>query len=439
MPKRNIIWILVAGVVALLLWKIPESAVRRDDLYTKYGPLLDVRVQVLKHYVEGVSDAKLLKGAVDGMLSHLDPYCAYFDQKEYEQFDKRTKGQFYGIGVEVTRLPGEGLLIVSPIEGSPAFQAGLRAGDRITGIDGLKTDNMPLAKGVELISGKPGTSVHLTLYRPSTEETFSRTVTRGLITVRTVRGWARNGEWDWDYLIDPEHRIGYVRISAFEGQTPEQFDEVIRDLLARHHMRGLVLDVRDNPGGLLPKVVSIVDRFVREGRIVSTKRRVGPEQTYIATGKDLYPDFPMAVLINRGSASASEILAGALRDHGRATLVGERTFGKGSVQELIPLENGNGAIKLTTAYYYLPNGERIHGHGVAPHIVVDLTPEEKSAMLESQVAVFSTSLTPSTQPSTQPATATAPDPTARVEMLIDRQLQEALKVVREQLATRPAE
>lgn len=441
MPKRNIIWILVAGIVALLLWKIPETAVRQDALYNQFSPLLDVRVQVLKHYVDEVADPKLLKGAIEGMLNHLDPYCAFFDEKEYEQFSKRTKGQFYGIGVEVTRLPGEGLLIVTPIEGSPAFHAGLQTGDRITEIDGVQTDNLPLSKSVEMIGGKPGTSVRLTVLRPTTEETFERSITRGLITVRTVRGWARDPEWDWDYLIDPEHRLGYVRISTFEGQTAEQFDEVIRHLLTRHQMRGLVLDLRDNPGGLLPVVVKIANRFIAEGRIVSTKRRVGPEQTFMATGENLYPGFPLAILVNRGSASASEILAGALRDHRRATLVGERTFGKGSVQELIELENGSGAVKLTVAYYYLPNGERIHGQGVAPHHLVDLTPQEKTEMLDSHMAVFSTSGAPfGEEPAqTQPATATAPEQSNRVEILIDRQLQVALDLIRQELTTQPAE
>lgn len=446
MPKRNIIWILVAGVVALLLWKVPESAVRRDALYSQFSPLLDVRVQVLKHYVEEVDDQKLLKGAIDGMLNRLDPYCAYMDNNEYEQFNKRTKGQFYGIGIEVTRVPGEGLLVVTPIEGSPAFAAGLRTGDRITAIDGSKTDNMPLTKGVELIGGKPGTSVRLTVFRPGTEETFDKTVTRGLVIVRTVRGWARNSEWDWDYLIDDKDRIGYIRISSFEGQTEEQFDQIVRDLLHQHHMRGLVLDLRDNPGGLLPVVVSIANRFIKEGRIVSTKRRIGPEQAFIATGENIYPDFPMTVLINGGSASASEILAGCLRDHGRATLVGERSFGKGSVQELMELENGSGAVKLTTAYYYLPNGERIHGHGVAPHKVVDLSPQEKTELLESQLAVFSTSAPsnggatkPATAPAPATATASAPESGNRIEIMIDRQLQEALTLVRGRLATMPAD
>lgn len=459
MPKRNIVWILVAGVVALLLWKIPEGAVRRDQLYTQFGPLLDVRVQVIKHYVDPVDDKQLLKGAIEGMVNHLDPYCAYFNAKEYEQFDRRTKGQFQGIGIEVSRLPGEGLLIVSPIEGTPAFQAGLRAGDHITAIDGVKTDNLPLEKGVEMITGNPGTSVELTIFRPSTDEVFEKTITRGLIVVRTVRGWARSADWEWDYLIDPEKRIGYVRISGFEKPTAEHFDDVVRDLLSRGRMRALVLDLRDDPGGLLDAAVNIANHFVPGGGvIVSTRSRIGPEQTYTANGKDLYPEFPMVVLVNRGSASASEILSGALRDHGRAKLVGERTFGKGCVQELIPLENGNGAVKLTTMYYYLPKGERIHGRGIMPDIVVDLTPAERTALAESQVAVYSTAQMPRTRPATSTApsstnaattvpaatpgpvstTATAPAG-ERLAIMVDRQLQTAMDILRQQLASRPAE
>ena len=447
MPKRNIIWILVAGVIALLLWRIPEGAVRRDALYTQFGPLLDVRVQVLQHYVEPVEEKQqlMLKGAINGMLTQLDPYCVYFTTKEYDLFNKRASGQFNGIGVEVERLPGEGLQIISPIEGSPAFQAGLRASDRITAIDGINTSSKTLEESVALIMGHPGTSVTLTLFRPSTEEIFERTITRCLITVRSVRGWARSDDWQWDYLIDPEQQIGYVRISGFERVTNEQFDDVLRDLIGRQRMRGLVLDLRDNSGGLMDTAVSIANKFIHEGNvIVSTRNRVGSVGTYLADGKDLYPDFPMAVLINHGSASAAEILAGALRDHKRATLVGERSFGKGSVQDLIQLENGSGAIKLTTAYYYLPNGERIHGHGIAPDRVVDLTSAERKELAESLLAVYSTSTKPTSLPATQSSSSSLPEsqPTtsgSRAAIMIDRQLKSALDVVRQQLATQPKE
>lgn len=438
MPKRNLVWIMVLAVIAVLLWKVPESLIRRDTLYTQFSPLLDVLFQIRKNYVEETDDKELLHGAIDGMLGRLDPYSQYFDASEYEQFQKRTKGQFVGIGIEVGEIPGIGLQVVAPIEGSPAYKAGIRAGDRILKIDGKPTSEMKVSDAIEHIQGKPGTSVTLTIDRAGVDGPFEQAVTRGLITVRTVRGWARSAEWEWDYLIDPAHRIGYVRISSFEELTGTQLDEAIKELLTRHRMRGLILDVRDNPGGLLGVVVEICKRFVREGVIVSTKGRHKPEERYLATGENLYPPIPLVVLVNKGSASASEILAGALRDHERATLVGERTFGKGSVQEPVLLSDNRGAIKLTTAYYYLPKGERIHGRGVAPDRIVDLTSRERTELIESSIAVYSTArLLTTTRAATQPAPSTASAP-ARFEIAIDRQLREGLDILREQLASRPA-
>ncbi len=449
MPKRNIVWLLIGAVVVVLLLKAPESIVRRDQLYTQFGPLLDVRVQVRKHYVEEVDDAALLRGAIDGMLNRLDPYTMYFDEQEYEQFHQRTQGQFSGIGIEVGQGRSGGLVVISPIEGSPAFHAGLRAGDRITRIDGRDTSNMSLAQGVRLIQGRAGTSVTLTIYRPATDTTAEKVITRGLVTVRTVRGWARDDKWRWDYLIDPEHRIGYIRISGFEAQTAEQFDEALTELRSRQDLAALVIDVRDNPGGLLDVVSSIVNRFIAEGVIVSTRGRFSPEKVYTATRDEKYPPFPLAVLVNGGSASAAEILAGALQDHGRAVVVGEPTFGKGSVQELIQLENNNGAVKLTTAYYYLPKGERIHGRGIQPDVLVELSPRERAMLVDSQQAVYSTTHTPPSGPeggppqAPGPSTATATDtaPAARTPAAaipIDRQLAEALAVLRQRLATQPS-
>ncbi len=434
MPKRNLVWIAVGGVIALLLWKVPESFIRRDNLLNHFGPLLDVQNQIIKNYVEDVDREVLLHGAIDGMLGRLDPYSEYYNEKELQQFHKRTEGQFEGIGIEVGPLPGGGLLVVSPIEGSPAFYAGLRAADRIVEIDGRKTDDVPLEEAVGLITGKPGTSVTLKILRPSSGEVLTKTITRGLITVRTVRGFARSETWDWDYLIDPEHRIGYIRISSFEGHTAEQVDQALKELLNHHRMRGLILDLRDDPGGLLDVVVQIANRFIRDGMIVSTKGKYTPSHPYLAVPeRALAEEFPIVVLVNRGSASASEILAGALKDRRRAIVVGEQTFGKGSVQELRSLDNHPGGVKLTVAYYYLPNGERIHGKGITPDRVIELTSEERTRLLESQLAVYSTGLTPTT---TQAATTSAP---ARVsiDISVDRQLQEALKILREQLATQP--
>ncbi|UCD28910.1 MAG: hypothetical protein JSV03_00040, partial [Planctomycetota bacterium] len=274
--------------------------------------------------------------------------------------------------------------------------------------------------------------------RPSTKETFEKTITRQMIEMRTVRGWARNEKWEWDYIIDPQYRIGYVRISSFERLTTQQLDEVMKELLAKKRIRGLILDLRNNPGGLLPVVVDLTNRFLPEGTIVSTKGRITTEEPYLATYEHTYPKIPTVVLINRGSASASEIFAGALKDHQRAILVGEKTFGKGSVQEIFRIENRDGStsrIKLTTAYYHLPNGERIHGRGVEPHKIVELTDEERMALNKSRLAVYSTSHIPTT---TQAATATTPAD-KRVEIIIDRQLQTALDALREQVNTQSSD
>lgn len=440
MPKRNIVWIAIATVVAVGLWQIPGIIARRDALYNRFSPLLDVRVQILKNYVEEIDEDELVRGAIRGMLGRLDPYCEFLDPAEHQQIRRRTDGQFSGIGIQVERASTGELLVVSPIEGSPAFLKGIRSGDLITRVNGENTADLPdLRTGVELITGDPGTTVTLGVYRPATDEVLEFKITRGIVTLPTIRGWARTPDGEWDYLIDRDARIAYVRVLSFEGRTADQLDEVINALLARHRMRGLVLDVRDNPGGLLDVVVTISNRFLSEGRIVSTRGRQTGERPYLARPDPTYPDFPMAVVVNKGSASASEILAGALRDHGRAVLVGERTFGKGSVQELIPLGDppgSQGAVKLTTAYYYLPNGERIHGRGVMPDHLVELTLEEREAKLEAQRRVHAVDPPSRT---TQPTTDTAPaDVPELIEILIDRQLEEAISILRERLATRPA-
>jgi carboxyl-terminal processing protease len=267
-------------------------------------------------------------------------------------------------------------------------------------------------------------------------------INRAQITLRSVRGWARNGsrEREWEYLIDPEHRIGYIRIFSFERHTTEQLDAAVRELLARHRMRALILDIRDNPGGLLPIVAEMANCFLSSGLIVSIKGRNKRETPYMADDKWTYPNFPLAILVNGGSASASEILAGALQDHRRAVLIGERTFGKGSVQEMFAVQTKGGTrgqLKLTTSYYYLPQGERIHEIGVEPDIRVELTPAERDARIEATRAVYwpRGSTAPANTPTeTGPATEPSAD---RAEIPIDRQLEAALEVLRGSLATQP--
>ena len=472
MPKRNIVWIIIGVTVAVLLWKGPESRIRRDALYRQFSPLLDVRLQIQKHYVEKVDENDLLHGAIDGMLSRLDPYSAFYTESEYGEFQKRTEGQFPGIGIHVGTHTDGGLLVVSPIEGSPAFRARIRAGDRISHIDGVETRGKSVDQCVKMISGQPDTPVTLTVERVGIREPFKVTINRAIVNVPTVRGWARSEDWKWDYVIDREARIGYVRILSFEGHTDEQFRQIVDDLFNRDQIRGLIIDVRDNPGGLLDVVVSIANYFIADGVIVSTKSRSAPKKDYVATLEGTYPPIPVAVLVNGGSASASEILSGALKDHKRAAVVGEKTFGKGSVQTILQVENNNGWVKLTTAYYYLPNGERIHGKGIVPDRVVALTSDERAQLLDSWLSVYAAGDYPTTTqaasapatgaapdknkpvatrttasssapatapakiPTTSTATATAPAGTTepkRFEIIIDRQLRTAIEEVRKQL------
>lgn len=481
MPKRNIVWIIIGVTVAVLLWKGPESRIRRDTLYNQFSPLLDVRLQIQKHYVEPVKEDDLLHGAIDGMLSRLDPYSAFYTESEYGEFQKRTEGQFPGIGVHVGTHTDGGLLVVSPIEGSPAFRARIRAGDRITHIDGVETRGKSVDQCVKLISGEPNTRVTLTIERAGIREPFKVTITRAIVNVPTVRGWARTEDWKWDYVIDRAMGIGYVRILSFEGHTDEQFRQIVDDLLSRELIRGLIIDVRDNPGGLLDVVVSIANNFLTQGVIVSTKSRLAPEKPYVASREGTYPPIPLAILVNGGSASASEILSGAFKDHKRAVVVGEKTFGKGSVQTILQVENHNGWVKLTTAYYYLPNGERIHGKGVVPDRPVTLTSDERAQLLDSWLSVYAagdyptttpaattpatsttpagdcstaTQTAPASAPTSTPAAATAPveEPVSpspatvtapagegeprRFEIIIDRQLRTAIEEVRRQLPER---
>ncbi|MBP7934385.1 MAG: S41 family peptidase [Phycisphaerae bacterium] len=462
MPKRNIVWIIIAVTVAVLLWKGPESRIRRDALYNQFSPLLDVRLQIQKHYVEQVREDDLLHGAIDGMLSRLDPYSTFYTESEYAEFQKRTEGQFPGIGVHVGTHTDGGLLVVSPIEGSPAFRARIRSGDRITHIDGEETRGKSVEQCVKLISGEAGTRVTLTIERTGIREPFKITITRAIVNVPTVRGWARTEDWKWEYVIDQAAGIGYVRILSFEGHTDEQFRQIVDDLFSREQIRGLIIDVRDNPGGLLDVVVAIANYFIPEGVIVSTKSRLAPPKPYVATRDGTYPPIPLAILVNGGSASASEILAGALKDHQRAAVIGENTFGKGSVQTILQVENDNGWVKLTTAYYYLPNGERIHGKGVQPDRAVILTSDERAQLLDSWLSVYAAGDYPTTTQATTTPTTTTPAPSQpasaqattaaaasapatatapagerkprRFEIIIDRQLRAAIDTIRTQLA-----
>ncbi len=426
MPKRNIAWMLVIILIALLFWKLPQTVARRDEVYRTLGTLVDIRREVLKSYVEEVDEDDLIRGAIEGMLSSLDQYSTYFGPEQMAELKQATSGKYGGIGIEIGMKDGW-LTVISPIEGTPAFHAGLLAGDRIIEIEGETTKGMSLIDAVKKLTGKPGSKVQLTVQHELQAKKSTVTLTRDIIKIVSVKGWRRNKNNGWEYMIDPAEKIGYVRITKFTPETAGNLDEAIKKLESRG-MKGMILDLRFNPGGLLEAAVEVADRFLREGVIVSTKGRWSQKNESEAKAEGTYRDFPLVVLVNRYSASAAEIVSGALRDHKRAVVVGERTFGKGSVQNVISLEGGQGAIKLTTAYYYLPNGTCIHRSdraketdkwGVEPLIEIKLDDEELVEVLKSRREADI--IRPTSQPTTTQA---KPHP------LIDRQLDQALKILK---------
>jgi carboxyl-terminal processing protease len=349
----------VACVTALLLFNSAASAAQQDDTetYRLLNLFGDVFERVRADHVEKVSDKQLIEAAITGMMSALDPHSSYMNAERFKEMQVQTRGQFGGLGIQVTLE--EGLIkVISPIDDTPAFEAGIQAGDLISHLDGEPVTGMTLNDAVDKMRGPVGTKIKLTIRRKD-QEPFDVTITRAIIKIKSVRSRL-------------EGDIGYVRITQFTEQTDaglkkalKGFDDEVGDKLS-----GIVLDLRNNPGGLLDQAIAVCDDFLEKGEIVSTRsRRPEDTQRYNARPGDLAHDVPMVVLINGGSASASEIVAGALQDHRRAVILGTRSFGKGSVQTIVPL-SGHGAMRLTTARYYTPSGRSIQAVGIEPDIQV---------------------------------------------------------------------
>ncbi|MCH6482915.1 S41 family peptidase [Pseudoxanthomonas sp. LH2527] len=310
---------------------------------------------VKEAYVEPVEDKKLMQSAIRGLLLDLDPHSTYFDKADSEAFDEQANGAYEGIGVELMQQPDRTLLVVSPIDDTPAAKAGIKSGDLITAIDGKP---ISAEDGMEPLRGAPGSRIVLTIVREGTPKPFDVSLVRDTIRVASVRS----------RVLEPGY--GYVRISAFQTDTAADFQKQVDKLQENGKLRGLVLDLRSNPGGLLLAAVQIADDLLDSGNIVSTRGRLSiSDSKFDATPGDRLDGAPVVVLVDAGSASASEVLAGALRDNQRARVVGSRTFGKGSVQTVLPLDNGD-SVKLTTARYYTPSGKSIQASGIVPDVVV---------------------------------------------------------------------
>ena len=316
----------------------------------------DVFERVRSDYVEEVSDEELIEAAVRGMLTDLDPHSAFLNRKHFRDMQVQTKGEFGGLGIEVT-MEGGYVKVVSPIDETPAFRAGMKAGDLITHLDGEHVQGLTLSQAVEKMRGPINSDITLTVRRDT--KSFDVTITRDKIRIRSVRSRT-------------EGNVGYVRITSFSEQTETGLNKAVEKIKTElgDKLAGFVLDLRNNPGGLLDQAVLVSDAFLEEGEIVSTRGRVQENaQRFHATPGDITNGLPIVVLINSGSASASEIVAGALQDHRRAIILGKNSFGKGSVQTIIPLGR-NGAIKLTTQRYYTPSGTAIQAKGIVPDIEV---------------------------------------------------------------------
>jgi carboxyl-terminal processing protease len=324
----------------------------------------------------------------DGAMSRLDDFSSVIWPEDLSQFSRSTKGNFTGVGIQITRRDGE-LVVVTPLPNTPAYQAGIRAGDVIATVDGEDASQWSLNRAVNEITGPEGSEVTLGIDREGKKELLKFDIKRAEIEIESVRGWRHTPDGDWDYWIDESAGIGYVRLSQFIPQTAGDLDKAVNKLQQSGQINGLILDLRYNPGGLLSSAVDVADRFLKDGAIVSTVDGQGNRNTKSsAKQRDTYSRFPVVVLVNDASASASEIVSGALQDHGRALVIGQRTFGKGSVQDLYPLVRRQAYLKLTTQYYALPDGKIIHRQpgdqtwGIEPDLTVPMTNEQRTDAME---------------------------------------------------------
>ncbi len=371
-----------AGVAATLLVVQPRTIYITTakaavaDTYRQLNLFGDVFERVRADYVEKPDDSKLVETAINGMLAGLDPHSSYMDPKSFRDMQVQTRGEFGGLGIEVTMEDGL-IKVVAPIDDTPAAKAGVMANDIITQLDGEQVQGLTLNQAVEKMRGLVNTKIKLTITRKGAEKPIELSITRDVIRVRAVRS-----------RIEGED-IGYIRLSQFNEQTTDGLKKAISDISAKisdDKLKGYILDMRNNPGGLLDQAISVSDAFLQKGEIVSTRGRNAEEtQRFNARPGDLTKNKPIIVLINGGSASASEIVAGALQDHKRTTVIGTRSFGKGSVQTIIPLGSGSGALRLTTARYYTPSGRSIQAKGITPDIeVLQDVPEELKSKTDTK-------------------------------------------------------
>ena len=344
--------------ILINIFLLKNSYSSENDIYKKIDLFGEVLEKINKEYVDEIDQSESMDAAIDGLLQSLDPYSGYMSPKTFDEMQTDTSGEFGGLGIEVTMESGV-VKVISPIDDTPASRAGIKAGDYIVKIDNTQVQGKSLSEAVDLMRGPIGSSIELTIRRRGEKKALIFEVTREIIEIKSVKA---------DLL---DKNIGYLRLTSFNENSAKQIEKEIKKLEKNKKLKAYILDLRNNPGGLLSQAITISDFFLENGEIVSTKSRKSSEnRKWFAKKGDITNGKTLIVLINYGSASASEIVAGALKDHKRAILLGENSYGKGSVQSIIPLKN-KGAIRLTVAKYYLPSGKSISEVGVSPDIEID--------------------------------------------------------------------
>ena len=358
MKKINIIVLITTLYILISVNQLHSK--NSNELYEKIDLFSEVLETIKKDYVNEVNQAEIMDSAINGVLQSLDPYSAYMSPKSFEGMQTDTKGEFGGLGIEIGMESGV-VKVITPIDDTPAANAGIKSGDYIVKINKEQVQGKSLTEAVELMRGPVGSEIHLTIRRRNVKKALNFKIKRAVIEVKSVEA----------KIIGDTKTIGYLRLKSFNQNSDKQLFKKIEKIEKNNKISGYILDLRNNPGGLLTQAISITDFFLNDGEIVSTKgRKISETRRFFSTSGDGINGKPLIVIINNGSASASEIVSGALKDHKRAILLGENTYGKGSVQSIIPLKNGGG-IRLTISKYYLPSGKSISEVGVLPDIIVE--------------------------------------------------------------------
>ncbi|HFE48244.1 MAG TPA: S41 family peptidase [Chromatiaceae bacterium] len=428
LKTRSLPLILLLALLATpALAKSDSDKAQASDAHRIDVPLNDLKnfaeifERIKRNYVEETSDHELIKYAIKGMLSGLDPHSAYLDADDFRDLQVGTRGEFGGLGIEVGEENGY-IKVIAPMDDTPAAKAGVKAGDLIVRIDGKPLKDMPLNDAVNMMRGKPGSKIELTILRDGEDKPLSITVIRDIIRVRSVKG----------RLLQKD--FAYIRLAQFQSHTAQDMLEKLSQLKKQNKgpLKGLVLDLRNNPGGVLTGAVAVSDAFLKDGIVVYTEGRDKDSRlNFKAAPDDVLKGEPLVVLVNGGSASASEIVAGALQDHGRAVIMGERTFGKGSVQTIVPIDERTG-IKLTTARYYTPKGRSIQAEGITPDIPLEqvkLTKKENTSVSRLKEADLARHLNKGDKASNKKTATDKPESLANL-YLQDYQVAEALNLLK---------